>query len=123
VNETRAVAREYRSSKVRSVPSLRAHDEEVHDLPQQTSLGPFSLRELIVFLDFVTLRETDPEWHRFGFPLVYNECNLEGGADLETLRDFTRVSSDFYPDLGFHYSRVIDEWYSVRKERQSEGHQ
>jgi hypothetical protein len=45
------------------------------------------------------------------------------GADLETLRDFTRVSSDFYPDLGFHYSRVIDEWYSAREELQSEGQQ
>jgi hypothetical protein len=92
-------------------------------LPQQTSQRPFSLRELIVFLDSVRHYDGDPNWHRFGFPLVYNECNLDGGADLETLRDFTRVSSDFYPDLAFHYSRVIDEWYSVREKLLSEGQQ
>jgi hypothetical protein len=94
------------------------YDEEVHDLPQQTSLRPFSLRELIVFLDSVKLREADPKWHRFGFPLLYNEVNLGEDPkleDLESLRDFTRVSSDFYPDLALHYSKVIDDWFSVRK--------
>jgi hypothetical protein len=31
-----------------------------------------------------------------------NECNLNCGIDLEALRDFTRVSSDYYPDLAWH---------------------
>ena len=92
-------------------------------LAQQTSQRPFSLRELIVFLDSIKDNGGDPNWHRFGFPLVYNELNLDGGADLETLRDFTSVSSDFYPDLAFHYCRVIDDWYSVREDLQSEEQQ
>ena len=93
--------------------------DEVYDVPQQTSVRPFSLRELIVFLDSVKLRGADPKWHRFGFPLLYNEYNLEADPNdlelLESLRDFTRVSSDFYPDLERHYCRVIDDWYSLRK--------
>ena len=79
---------------------------------------PFSLRELIVFLDSVKHDGADPNWHRFGFPLLCNEMNLEVDPNLEhldTLRDFTRVSSDFYPDLALHYSKVIDDWYFVRK--------
>jgi hypothetical protein len=79
---------------------------------------PFSLRELIVVLDSVKHYAADPNWHRFGFPLLANELNLDGSPDLElleSLRDFTRVSSDFYPDLALHYSKVIDDWYFVRK--------
>jgi hypothetical protein len=87
-------------------------------LPQQTSQKPFSLRELIVFLDFINPYDGDPNLHRFGFPLLYNQANLGADPkleDLESLRDFTRVSSDFYPDLALHYSKVIGDWYSVRK--------
>ena len=72
--------------------------EDIYNLPQNTSLRPFSLRELIVFLDSVKLREADSKWQRFGFPLLYNERILEDDANLENLdnlRDFTRVSSDF----------------------------
>ena len=81
-------------------------------LLQQTSRLPFSLRELIVFLDSVKHDGADPNWHRFGFPLLSNELNLDGSSDLElleSLRDFTRVSSDFYPELASHYCKVIDD--------------
>jgi hypothetical protein len=83
-------------------------------LPQKTSIRPFSLREIIRFLDSVEHPEADPEWGRFGFVLSFNQTNLDCGADLETLEDFTRVGSDFYPELGRHYARVIDEWYRAR---------
>ena len=68
-------------------------------LPQQTSQRPFSLREFIAFLDSVEDHGADPSWHRFGFPLLSNEMNFEAdptSEHLETLRDFTRVSSEFY---------------------------
>ena len=42
-------------------------------LLQQTSRRPFSLRELIVFLDSVKHDGADPNWHRFGFPLLSND--------------------------------------------------
>ena len=83
--------------------------------PQQTSAKPFSLGELIRFLDSVERIEAgEPSWDQFGFVLSSNQCNLECGADLDSLRDFTRVESDYYPELGAHYAKAIEEWYGSR---------
>ena len=30
-----------------------------------------------------------------------------------TLRDFTRVGSDYYPDLSAHYAKAIEKWYET----------
>jgi hypothetical protein len=81
-----------------------------YGLPRKTSNRPLSLGELIRFLDSVEHPEAEPEWRRFGFVLSFNETNLCCGADLETLEGFTSVGSDFYPELGQHYARAIDEW-------------
>jgi hypothetical protein len=51
----------------------------------------------------------------FGFARSFNECNLDCGTDLETLRDLTSVSSDHYADLASHYSQVMDECYPPKK--------
>jgi hypothetical protein len=67
-------------------------------LPQQPCSRPFSLLELIHFLDSVE-QDSDSEWRRFGFVLSFNQCNLDCGTDLETLRDFTSASSDYFPDF------------------------
>jgi hypothetical protein len=84
-------------------------------LPQQTSGRPFSLGELVQFLDSVVQVDvSEPSWTRFGFVLSSNQCNLECGGDLEDLRDFTRVESDCYPDLASHYAKAIAEWYEAR---------
>jgi hypothetical protein len=84
-------------------------------LPQKTSSRPYSLGELIRFLDSVEHPQADLSWKRFGFVLSFNQCNLDCGTDLETLRDFTSVSSDYYPGLASHYGQVMDEWYSVQE--------
>jgi hypothetical protein len=84
-------------------------------LPQQTSARPFSLGELVRFLDSVERVDADePSWYQFGFVLSSNQCNLDCGADLDTLRNFTRVESDHYPDLASHYAKAIAEWYEAR---------
>jgi hypothetical protein len=89
-------------------------------LAQQTSARPFSLAELIRFLDSVERVDGgEPSWARFGFVLLYSQCNLECGADLNTLRDFVRVRSDYYPELATHYSQAIEEWYEARLAEQS----
>jgi hypothetical protein len=88
--------------------------ESKFKLPQKNSSHPFSLQELICFLDHVEEFKGEASWNRFGFILSFNQCNLECGADLETLEDFTRVGSDFYPDLGLHYASSIAEWYEAR---------
>jgi hypothetical protein len=49
-------------------------------LPQKTSIRPFSLREIIRFLDSVEHPEADPEWGRFGFVLSFNQTNLDCGG-------------------------------------------
>ena len=87
--------------------------ESEFTLPQRTSSHPFSLRELICFLDTVEHCKADPSWNQFGFILSFNQCNLECGADLESLEEFTRVGSDFYPDLTLHYASSITEWYEA----------
>jgi hypothetical protein len=120
------IARIELKSTTSDVISIRAHPsgkrtkytvfdeyESEFKLPQRTSSHPFSMRNLIWFLDNAEHRESDPSCNRFGFVLSYNQCNLECGADLETLEDFTRVSSDFYPDLGRHYARSSAEWYQA----------
>jgi hypothetical protein len=84
-------------------------------LPQQTSSRPFPLRELIGFLESVEHPGADVSPRRFGFVLSFNQCNLDCGTDLETLRDFTSISSDHYPDLAPHYAQVMEEWYSVQE--------
>jgi hypothetical protein len=85
-------------------------------LPQQTSSRAFSLGELVWFLDSVERVDNcgEPSWGQFGFVLSWNQCNLECGSDLENLRHFTLVSSDFYPDLASHYELATAEWYEGR---------
>jgi hypothetical protein len=93
-----------------------------YELPQKGSRRPFSLGEFIRFLDAVKRvgGGADPEWHRFGFVLLYNQGHLECGAELESLRNFTRVDSDIYPELGDHYGRVCRGWYlAARRARAS----
>jgi hypothetical protein len=106
---------------VRARPRSRRIEYSVCDeyqveyrLAQKTSSRPLSLGELIRFLDSVEHPDAEPEWERFGFVLSFNETNLCCGADIETLEDFTRVGSDFYPELGQHYVRAIGEWRQAR---------
>jgi len=84
-------------------------------LPQSTSSHPLSLRKFIWFLDNVEHRESEESWNRFGFVLSYNQCNLECGCPLGELQNFTRVTSDFYPDLTLHYAQTIAEWHHFRR--------
>jgi hypothetical protein len=84
-------------------------------LLQLTSSRPFSLGELIRSLDSIEqVDNSEPSWAQFGFVLLYNQCNLECGSDLEGLRHFTRVESDYYPELASHYSQATEEWYEAR---------
>jgi hypothetical protein len=47
-----------------------------------------------------------------GLSLGYNELNVEYSGHKE-LRHFTRISSDFYPQLHDHYEHVFDEWVAA----------
>jgi hypothetical protein len=88
-------------------------------LPQETSLKPFALGELIRFLDAVERPGCELSWKRFGFVLLYSQCNLDCGGNLEEQRDFISVSSDYYPALASHYRQVTEEWYAAREQEKS----
>ena len=91
--------------------SLVDEYETEYSLPQQTSSQLFSLLELIRFLDSVEQPDlSDQSWSRFGFVLSFNESCLGCGADLEDLRDFTRLDSDYYPDLATDYVQAFEQW-------------
>jgi len=46
-------------------------------------------------------------------------CNwynlLEGGSTAESLRHFTTVTSDFYPDLFKHYDALHEAWVQAEQ--------
>jgi hypothetical protein len=46
---------------------------------------------------------------------LFNQYNLDCGTDLETLRNFSSISSDYYPDLASHYGQVMEEWFLSKK--------
>lgn len=57
------------------------YSSEFH-LPQQTSSRPFSLGELIRFLDSVEQEEvSEPSWNQLGFVLSSNQGNLDCGGE------------------------------------------
>jgi hypothetical protein len=83
--------------------------ENEYRLAQQTSTAPFSLRELVEFLD----GSGHPD---FGsLPLAFNRSNAETGNGREDYRHFTRIRSVLYPQLEAHYEHVFEEW--VEEER------
>jgi hypothetical protein len=86
------------------------YGEEFDERPE-FSEQPFSLEELIGFLDNSGHREL---WHG-GISVGYNEYNLQGGADIERIRYFTTISSDIYLQLKTHYQRFFEDWYRERK--------
>lgn len=76
------------------------------DLPFSRSLQPLSLRRIIRLLDVGRLR--DPGFP-LGLSLGYNQLGVwyDGYAFK---RHFTKISSEFYPQLFTHYERVYDDW-------------
>ena len=85
------------------------------ELARKTSREPLTLAELIRFIDESQHPEYEP-----GLALCYNVSNAESYDDYnlggrEELREFTKVSSEFYPELLDHYENVFDEWVKEEK--------
>jgi len=87
---------------------FRVEDEyqAVFVLPITRSTEPLTLEELIALLDGGDIRG---EGLVGGLSLGYNELNVEYSGH-EELRHFTRILSDFYPQLQKHYEHVFEEW-------------
>lgn len=74
-------------------------------LSSETSQKPFTLEELVYFIENSSLCGLLGSLH-----LGYNEYNLECMDSRDELRDFTSISSDIYSDLYNHFDRVFDDW-------------
>lgn len=98
-----------RARRTRTGIAYRVVDEyeEVFLLPIAVSDEPLTLAELIRQFDEGSME--DPGFPDGGLSLGYNNLNAESG-DFERLRHFTRIESDFYPQLCAHFERVFAEW-------------
>lgn len=78
----------------------------------ECSRKALTLRQLIDLID----SSVHPDIG-MGLALCYNEMNAAAGC-RENYRSFTRVSSEFYPQLSDHYERVYDDWVAEDQEEQ-----
>ena len=83
---------------------------DTYSLQTETSELPFSLDELVDFIDF---SEQNGGWSG-GISLSYNNANAESQS-REQLRHFTRISSEIYPQLEEHYENVFSDWIEEEK--------
>ena len=126
------IARMSLQSTTFDVISIRAHREPGSDLihyriedeydtsfefEPTTSSKPLTHNELVALIDGVD------GGNGGGLALCYNEMNFEGMGDAESLRNFTKVSSLFYPDLEDHYETVFDRWVEEKQEPCDEGYE
>ena len=126
-NETE-IARVTLRSTMQDVISIRAkgEDGELHysvvdeyddhefSLWTDSSLKPFTLKELIEFLD----NSSQGLGYPGGLSLSYNNSNADSGLDRESLEDFTTISSEIYPQLEKHYDRVFADWVAEEQEEE-----
>jgi hypothetical protein len=80
----------------------------------ETSELPLTMGELVNLID--TSRQTGGISHgddRYDVGLIEGilNANVDGDADIETMRHFFTVSSAFYPELGAYYDTVMQDWY------------
>jgi hypothetical protein len=73
------------------------------DIDPETSAEPLTHDELVRLIDTVNGGEAG------GLGLCFNQMNLDGSG-AESLRHFTTVRSDFYPDLHSHYDAIHEQW-------------
>lgn len=84
-----------------------------------SSTKPLTLGQLIDSLDSLNQSggdlDVDAIWLRHGWVLCSNEANraCSDTGDSVPYRDFTSISSGFYPDLARHYRRLIDRWVAA----------
>ena len=99
------------------VSSLVLNNESIFELefelPVDLSVEPFSLQELIEFIDGVGFNGS------IGIATCHNESNAEH-MDREELADFTTVNSDIYHDLESHYDQVFAQWVNAEIEEEKE---
>ena len=90
------------------------YDDHEFSLWTDSSLKPFTLKELIEFLD----KSSQGLGYPGGLSLSYNNSNADSGLDRESLEDFTTISSEIYSQLEEHYDRVFADWVAEEQEEE-----
>lgn len=113
------IARIELESTTADVISIRARrvpgDELIHfrivdEYDTTFGISPETAAEALTHRELVRLIDTVDGGEWGGLGMCYNLANHESGCDPESLRHFTSVSSDFYPDLFDHYDDIHEQW-------------
>ena len=64
--------------------------------------------------ELITLIDTANCGLEGGLAHCFNQMNYNETGEAELLRDFTTISSTFYPDLFPHYDAEHEEWLQSR---------
>ena len=84
-------------------------------LSRKTSRQPLTLRQLVSFLEDSSQNEVPGD-----LITGYNDMNNEWLDDRDSLRHFTRISSEFYPQLRAHCEHAFDDWVEAGRKRDEE---
>ena len=103
-----------RAAKGSIIYSVADEYEGEFRLARQRSKLPMSLAEMVDFLD-----RTELDGLTGGLILGYNDMNAEF-LDRDELRHFTRIGSEFYPQLGEHCEQVFDDWVEETQDASEE---
>lgn len=84
-------------------------------LSRKTSKRPLTLRQLVSFFE-------NSSQHEVPGDLItgYNDLNNEHLQDRDYLRNFTRISSEFYPQLARHCEHAFDDWVAAGQKQDEE---
>lgn len=122
------IARIVLESVTMDVVSIRAlrkegqiHFRAVWEYPElgQILLDPTTSEEPLTFGEMIDLVDSvhyfDGEVHEASFIDATRDANVDGGADLETMRYFVTVKSFFYPQLEAFFDLRAQEWYQRKR--------
>ena len=84
-------------------------------LSRKTSRQPLTLRQLVSFLENSSQNEVPGD-----LITGYNDLNNEWLDDRDSLRHFTRISSEFYPQLSAHCEHALDDWVEAGRKKDEE---
>ncbi len=82
--------------------------ENIYEIQLESSAAPLTQGELITLIDTANCGLEG------GLAHCFNQMNYNETGEAEPLRDFTTISSTFYPDLFPHYDAEHEEWLQSR---------
>jgi hypothetical protein len=109
-------ARRGRTGLIRYSIADEYHGDFTYVLSRRSSKRPLTLSQLLSFFENSAQNEVPG-----GLLTGYNDMNNEFLEDRESLRHFTRISSEFYPQLHAHCELVFDDWVEAGRKTAETG--